>query len=207
MFENIFEKELNLMNSRWRELATKGLNNAPAYFFIVPASSTGKYHPTYALGEGGLIRHEKGAIHIGLDLLQCGVPFNFGDYPELKEIEEDIVSILIYTLMFHDVNKQGDNIEAVGYTHKQHPVFGSAYVYSNLLGEDINPIALEMINFGILNHMGKWTYKPNSETEFIGMQKFESPKKNYLNRWCELIHLADYIASRKYLECNFDRID
>ena len=32
------------------------IDGLPDYFFEVPASSTGKYHPSYALGEGGLTR-------------------------------------------------------------------------------------------------------------------------------------------------------
>lgn len=37
-------------------------------FFIQPASSSGKYHPEYALGEGGLLRHTKAALIIAEDL-------------------------------------------------------------------------------------------------------------------------------------------
>ena len=36
----------------------------PDYFFRVAASSTGKYHPAFSLGEGGLLRHTKAAVRI-----------------------------------------------------------------------------------------------------------------------------------------------
>lgn len=33
------------------------VSELPLYWWEVPASSTGKYHPAYALGDGGLMRH------------------------------------------------------------------------------------------------------------------------------------------------------
>ena len=33
------------------------MSELPLYWWEVPASSTGKYHPAYALGDGGLMRH------------------------------------------------------------------------------------------------------------------------------------------------------
>ena len=48
----------------------------PDYFFHEAASSTGKYHPKYALGDGGLLRHTKAAVRIAYELLNnpCIVP-------------------------------------------------------------------------------------------------------------------------------------
>ena len=45
----------------------------PNYFFEVPASSTGKYHPEFALGDGGLIRHTKVAVRIAYELLNNNI--------------------------------------------------------------------------------------------------------------------------------------
>ena len=41
----------------------------PDYFFEVAASSTGKYHPKFSLGDGGLLRHTKAAVRIAYELL------------------------------------------------------------------------------------------------------------------------------------------
>ena len=66
----IFEPEIKLIkDERLRNNLEIIINNLPDYFFIVPASSTGKYHPAFSLGEGGLLRHSKVAFRIGLDLL------------------------------------------------------------------------------------------------------------------------------------------
>ena len=62
----IFKKELSLIkDNSIRKFVEDFLNQVPEYFFNVAASSTGKYHPDYALGEGGLIRHTKAATRIG----------------------------------------------------------------------------------------------------------------------------------------------
>ena len=45
-------------NTDIKEFAIVLLDNLPDYIWHVGASSTGKYHPAYSLGEGGLMRHQ-----------------------------------------------------------------------------------------------------------------------------------------------------
>lgn len=40
------------------------LNLLPDYFYTMPASTSGKYHPEFSLGEKGLVRHVKVASRI-----------------------------------------------------------------------------------------------------------------------------------------------
>ena len=65
----------------------------PIEFFIQPASSSGKYHPGYALGVGGLVRHTKATLIIAKMLFQTT---NFS-----KE-DEDLV---FAALSLHDIAK------------------------------------------------------------------------------------------------------
>ena len=59
----MFLEELELIkNDEIREITARLLDGAPDYFWHVAASSSGKYHPAYALGEGGLVRHVKAAV-------------------------------------------------------------------------------------------------------------------------------------------------
>ena len=52
-----FKKELEyIKNEKIRNACQVMINLLPDYFFEVPASSTGKYHPEYAAGPGGLMR-------------------------------------------------------------------------------------------------------------------------------------------------------
>lgn len=56
MNRDTFTKEIGWIHSeKIAKFATYCVNNLPDYFFTVPASSSGKYHPSYALGDGGLV--------------------------------------------------------------------------------------------------------------------------------------------------------
>ena len=58
-----FAKELETFkHDDIRKFAEVLIDNAPDYFFHVAASSTGKYHPKYALNDGGLMRHTKAVV-------------------------------------------------------------------------------------------------------------------------------------------------
>ncbi len=47
-----------IVNDDIREFAKVLVEGLPPYIWEVGASSTGKYHPAYSLGEGGLMRHQ-----------------------------------------------------------------------------------------------------------------------------------------------------
>ena len=52
--KELFKKELAyIKDEKIRNSLILILEELPDYWFSVPASSTGKYHPKYALGEGG----------------------------------------------------------------------------------------------------------------------------------------------------------
>ena len=56
---NMVDPILNtIVNDDIREFAKVLVDGLPQYVWEVGASSTGKYHPQYSLGEGGLMRHQ-----------------------------------------------------------------------------------------------------------------------------------------------------
>ena len=66
----VFEKEYLYIKSDDLVSDAKYLiGHLPDYFFKVDASSTGKYHPKYAAGDGGLSRHVKSACKFETMLL------------------------------------------------------------------------------------------------------------------------------------------
>ena len=70
MYE-VFNKELGyIKDERIRNSLKTMLNLLPEYFYQIPASSTGKYHPEFTLGDGGLVRHVRAAVRIAYELLQ-----------------------------------------------------------------------------------------------------------------------------------------
>ena len=68
--QEVFENEIVLIkNEDIRESLRVLIDKIPDYFFTIPAASTGKYHPSYAQGDGGLVRHTKAAVKIAYELL------------------------------------------------------------------------------------------------------------------------------------------
>ena len=66
----MFKEETNyIKNDRIRQSAETLIEQIPDYFFEVGASSTGKHHPSFSNGEGGLLRHTKTATRIGKEIL------------------------------------------------------------------------------------------------------------------------------------------
>ena len=54
-----------------RNFVKMTLDNVDPIHRIKPASSTGKYHPKYAAGEGGLIRHTKVVVRNIIELIRA----------------------------------------------------------------------------------------------------------------------------------------
>ena len=75
--KDYFNKEYNYVKDTNKRndliLLVSGL---PDYFFEIPASSTGKYHPEFAATEHGLVKHTKVATRIAYELLNKSVDYN-----------------------------------------------------------------------------------------------------------------------------------
>ena len=67
--DKYFEKEISYISDNSKREDIKYLINLlPDYFFTIPASSTGKYHPKFASTKNGLLKHTKAAVRIAHDL-------------------------------------------------------------------------------------------------------------------------------------------
>ena len=187
MKNSIFEYELSFIkNPDIKNFTIRALESLPDYFYEVPASSSGKYHPQYALGKGGLVRHTKAAVRIALELFRCETVT--GHY------SDNTKDIIISALLLHDGCKHGLN--GSKYTITEHPIVVVEMIrnnndLNNLLDKEI----FDKIMNGILTHMGQWTsdYK-------TGKEVLEKPKTGIQN----YIHMCDYLASRKSIEINFE---
>jgi 23S rRNA maturation-related 3'-5' exoribonuclease YhaM len=187
MKNSIFEYELSFIkNPDIKNFTIRALESLPDYFYEVPASSSGKYHPQYALGQGGLVRHTKAAVRIALELFRCETVT--GHY------SDNTKDIIISALLLHDGCKHGLNDSK--YTITEHPIVVVEMIrnnndLNNLLDKEI----FDKIMNGILTHMGQWTsdYK-------TGKEVLEKPKTGIQN----FIHMCDYLASRKSIEINFE---
>ena len=64
-----FTKEISYIKDESKRRDIEYLINLlPDYFFLIPASSTGAYHPKFALTNSGLVKHTKVAVRIAIDL-------------------------------------------------------------------------------------------------------------------------------------------
>lgn len=175
-----FADELNLIqNKEIRNFTEDMLSKLPNYFFEIQASSTGKYHPTFAQGEQGLVRHTICAVNIAYDLVNRNDMF-----ASCKQYSDYIVSALI----LHDGCKSGRIKQQ--YTQHDHPI-----QVCNLIKENYQDKNSELICSLISSHMGQWSTGRGSSVIL--------PKpQNVLQ---SLVHLADYLASRRYLDFNFEK--
>jgi len=148
----------------------------PNYFFIIPSSTTGKYHPQFALGEGGLVRHTCAAVEMALQLRDSGL------YDDL--LGTQAMDVVIASLVLHDTFKLG-RIDGQEYiTAADHP-FIAADEYAKTFPEadGLSPYNAHVYDC-ILKHMGMfvprdWPHgQPEDEIEVF-------------------VHLCDYIVSRK----------
>lgn len=183
--EALFKIELDYMKSeRIRHACSEMIKKLPDYFFVIEASSTGKYHPEYATGDGGLLRHTKAAVRIGYELLSDP---SIGD-----KYTSDEKDLMLMGLLLHDGLKCGNPKER--YTRFDHPILMADLIMDN---EDILGLSMEEIEFVcdvIKTHMGPWT------TDYQGNEVLEKPKTKYQN----FVHMCDYLASRKCLLVPFD---
>ena len=189
-----FQKELMwIKNKDIRIFAVNMLGRLPDYFFVVPASSTGKYHPEYSLGEGGLVRHTKSAVLIAKTLL------DLEQYQ--SEYNEEQRDIMLTALLLHDGVKHGLNGNK--YTVSTHPTDMVDYINDYIIEQDFSPWD-DRINFAkmvgdcIATHMGEFNKDYKTKEEILpkpesNMQKF--------------VHMCDYLASRKFLEVNFEKVE
>ena len=184
-----FTKELEYIKTDdIRDFAKLALENLPDYFFDVAASSTGKYHPTYALGNGGLVRHTKAATRFANHLLQLEQNQN-----AFTERERDLI---ITSIILHDGWKHG-NAGSTFTTH-EHPQVCADWVETNEIFNGALTIEdRKVIASAISSHMGQWNETKRSK---VVLNKPETEIQKF-------VHMCDYLASRKDIEILFDDVN
>lgn len=183
----MFNKELEYIeNNQIRKFTKLAIDNLPDYFFNVAASSTGKYHPGYALGEGGLVRHTKAAARFANHLLQLDQ-----NKAKFDEIER---SCIISAIILHDGWKHGNN--GSSFTTHEHPQVCADWILTSELFKELRQREKEIIASAIASHMGQWNTTKRSS---LVLQKPVTDIQQF-------VHMCDYLASRKDIEILFDGV-
>lgn len=181
----VFAEELAFIEDKdIRAFTEKCILKTPDYFYTVPASSTGKYHPEYSLGEGGLIRHTKALVYFAKELLS--LEYNKQRFTTLER------DMIIAAGILHDSFKHGDTEQK--YSIANHPVVAADHILE-WADENEREFA-KTISDCVRSHMGEWNgdYKTKKEI----MPKPQTDIEMF-------VHECDYLASRKPLMVKFEK--
>jgi hypothetical protein len=143
--------EIDKMSGFYRSFTMDAfLTGCPEYFWELPTSSTGKYHPKDESGEHGNLIHTKRVFSTYEDssrsLVQAGV------------IDENDQEAGMAAALLHDMLKYGYPEQEGEHTIKYHDVLGAAYIrqYTNLPEK-----VARLVNI----HNGAWHVGPTPETQ------------------------------------------
>ena len=166
----------------------------PDYFWVIPASSTGKYHPDQDAGVGGLVRHSRMITEVAIALM------NLEMWSSLKPYEDEIyVACLI-----HDTWKLGDGVtkyvEGKTYSKFEHPVVASRkfYEYIQNYPEVTDKMKKQCLTICqcVETHMGQWNTNKHSR---VVLKKPATPVQKF-------VHMCDFIAAKNFIG-NLDKIE
>ncbi len=183
--KEVFKTEIEFIkNENYRNNLNILLDLVPDYFYEVEASSTGKYHPKFALGEQGLIRHTKVAVRIGKEVLSLEC---MKDYFSNREKD-----LMLIALILHDSMKLGNPREK--YTRFDHPLLAGKLIKENQVKTTFTDIEVKFLINAIASHMGEWNTNAYSDVVL--------PKPR--TKFQIFVHICDYLASRKFINVEFD---
>lgn len=175
-----------ITNSDIKEFAMVLLEDMPDYIWHIGASSTGKYHPTYSLGEGGLMRHQIAVVRF----------LNFFFEPEQynSKLTTRQMDLMRVAGLLHDGRKSGSqqDYETSKYTRFNHPLLMADEI-RKYDGKYLDHEEIEFIADVVSKHMGQWSEDRKSNVVL--------PKPS--DRFSRMLHVADYLASRKCLTMDF----
>ena len=188
--KEIFDEILaTFENEDIKAFAQNVIDAAPAYFFEVPASSSLKYHPAYACTVPlGLAKHTVALVRI--------LNHMFGVESIANQFTSRERDLLRVSGIAHDMMKSGtqEEYERNKYTKFDHPLRAAKMIM------EIDGIGVDERKFcarAIASHMGEWNVDKRNPDVVL-------PKPE--NKYQIILHLADYLASRKDIELKFDNL-
>lgn len=182
MKSDYFSLELNyIQNDDIRKSTEVMINKMPDYFFKIEAASTGKYHPEYACGEGGLLRHTKSVVRIAVEL------FN------IYKFDDRVKDLIIMACILHDSLKKG--VIESKYTLWDHPILAANFVRNSKDELSLSDDDIEFVSSAIASHMGRFNTSTYSD---IILPLPKTPEQKF-------VHMCDYLASRKIINIPFNK--
>lgn len=181
----VFEKEISyIKNERYKNSIKTLIELLPDYFFDVSASSTGKYHPSFAKGNGGLVRHTKVAVRIAYEMYQ--------DSSITGAYSNNEKDLMIIALIMHDGLKHG--LKEDKFTKFEHPILMADFICENKDKLDFTDKEIEFLKNVISSHMGPWNTNTYSN---VTLPIPDNSRQKF-------VHMCDFLASRKIINVEFD---
>ena len=172
----LFEREINLIVNEELRMAVKSYMEeaTPGYFWTDGASSSGKYHPKFSQGIGGLVRHTKAVVMFAEELLRMS------SYAYMKDEYKDYV---IAACIIHDTAKYGiDGFDKAEY--KNHAK-NASIAFANYCEQVMDYTPHFLLLNAIESHMGQWS-TDREDRPFTSVDR--------------CVHMADYMASRSFID-------
>lgn len=177
-----FEREIQLIESEdLRDFVRYCFDvQVGEWFWEVGASSSGKYHPSFSQGEGGLVRHTRAVAMVCEELLRLNT------YAYMSAEYKDFARV---ACLLHDICKYGDRDKMDKNCYKEHGAIAASRVadaWDEFFndGEDFTHCP-ELLLMAIRSHMGQWT-ENRDHRPFTNIDR--------------VVHMADYIASRPFFD-------
>ena len=174
-YSRFFEREIQLIESQDLQDFVRWFFDCEVgdWFWKSGASSSGKYHPVFAQGEGGLVRHTRAVALVCEELLRINT------YAYMNDTYKDYARV---ACLLHDICKYGEGHEMDKTAYKNHGALAAnkiACAWFEFFGSH----APELLLMAVRSHMGQWT-ENRDERPFTNIDR--------------LVHLSDYIASRPF---------
>ena len=172
----LFEREINLIVDEDLRMAVKSYMEeaTPDYFWTDGASSSGKYHPQFSQGIGGLVRHTKAVVMFAEELLRMS------SYAYMADEYKDYV---IAACILHDTAKYGlEGFDKAEYKNHARNASHAFFDYCTLV---IDYMPHYLLLNAIKSHMGQWSTE-KADRPFTSVDR--------------CVHMADYMASRSFID-------
>ena len=173
----LFERELSLIQDEELRMTVKAFleERTPAYFWTDGASASGKYHPKFSHGVGGLVRHTKAVVLFAEELLRMS------SYAYMRAEYKDYV---IAACLLHDTVKYGMGEEIDKSAYADHGK-NAAREFDHFACHYCHYRPSEFLLNAIKSHMGQWT-TDREDRPFTSIDR--------------CVHMADYMASRAFID-------
>jgi hypothetical protein len=204
--KEVFKEELSMIDDKEiRQFVIRVFEElTPDYFWVEQSSSTGKYHPSWNQGEGGIVRHVKVTTFYG-DSLTRAIPLTREEVRQSGLGRTLYSDVVVAACLLHDCEKHGPSFDGSSASMPKnnsgmHGIAFAKKVFEAIF-KDSNgdiPFKFRAILRGIAGHMGIWTDKGHR-------QYFPyNQKDSVMKKVCTVVHLADYISSRKPTESVYE---